>query len=193
MSDRVLFISGRCTHSKKVLMGILLYSFLKDLFKIVNVDTQPFPNYVKTVPSILINNQVVSGEKVFEYFGKLVEAKEKQEEREKSKSLTEKDEGQCRINDDGLLEGYCGNGMDLDFALITEESDDFTKKTYKMDSCLSFLEDSSDESSIKEKIQNMEESDSHLGQKRQQFDNDLEKMQRERGEMEGGNRPQMLR
>ena len=142
---------------------------------------------------ILINNQVVSGEKVFEYFGKLVEAKEKQEEREKSKSLTEKDEGQCRINDDGLLEGYCGNGMDLDFALITEESDDFTKKTYKMDSCLSFLEDSSDESYIKEKIQNMEESDSHLGQKRQQFDNDLEKMQRERGEMEGGNRPQMLR
>ena len=193
MSDRVLFISGRCPHSKKVLMGIQQYSFLKDLFKIVNVDTQPFPNYVKTVPSILINNQVVSGEKVFEYFGKLVEAKEKQEEREKSKSLTEKDEGQCRINDDGLLEGYCGNGMDLDFALITEESDDFTKKTYKMDSCLSFLEDSSDESSIKEKIQNMEESDSHLGQKRQQFDNDLEKMQRERGEMEGGNRPQMLR
>ena len=193
MSDRVLFISGRCPHSKKVLMGIQQYSFLKDLFKIVNVDTQPFPNYVKTVPSILINNQVVSGEKVFEYFGKLVEAKEKQEEREKSKSLTEKDEGQCRINDDGLLEGYCGNGMDLDFALITEESDDFTKKTYKMDSCLSFLEYSSDEYSIKEKIQNMEESDSHLGQKRQQFDNDLEKMQRERGEMEGGNRPQMLR
>ena len=129
MANRVLFVSGRCPHSKKVLLGIQQHSFLKELFKIVNVDTQPFPNYIKTVPCILINNQVVSGEKVFEYFGKLVEAKEKQEEREKSKSLTEKDEGQCRINDDGLLEGYCGNGMDFDFELITEESDDFTKKT----------------------------------------------------------------
>ena len=49
-------------------------SVLKSLFKVVNVDTQPFPNYVKTVPAILINNQVVTGDKVFEYFGKLVES-----------------------------------------------------------------------------------------------------------------------
>ena len=41
MSDRVLFISGRCPHSKKVLIGIQQYPFLKPLFKIVNIDTQP--------------------------------------------------------------------------------------------------------------------------------------------------------
>jgi predicted thioredoxin/glutaredoxin len=81
MSDRVLFISGRCDHCKKILVGIQQHSFLKPLFKIVNVDSQPYPNYVKTVPSILINGQIISGQTVFEYFGKLVEGKKSQEER----------------------------------------------------------------------------------------------------------------
>ena len=74
MANRVLFISGRCPHSKKILLGVNEYPFLKDLFKIVNVDTQSFPNYIKTVPAILINNQVVTGEKVFTYFGKFTKS-----------------------------------------------------------------------------------------------------------------------
>ena len=73
MSDRVLFISGRCEHCKKILIGIQQHSFLKPLFRVVNVDTQPYPNYVKSVPSILINSQVISGQTVFEYFALRVE------------------------------------------------------------------------------------------------------------------------
>ena len=104
MSDRVLFISGRCEHSKKILIGIQQYSFLKSLFKVVNIDTQPYPNYVKSVPSILIHNQVVTGEKVFEYFGKLVEGKKAQEQRVENNQTNDSDQGQCRINEDGELE-----------------------------------------------------------------------------------------
>ena len=102
MSDRVLFISGRCPHSKKVLVGIQ-YSFLKELFKIVNIDTQPYPNYVKSIPSILIHNQVITGEKVFEYFGKLVEGKKSQEQRVDEGQENESDQGQCRINEEGAI------------------------------------------------------------------------------------------
>ena len=47
MANRVLFVSGRCPHSKKVLLGIQQHSFLKELFKIVNVDTQPFLTILK--------------------------------------------------------------------------------------------------------------------------------------------------
>ena len=103
MANRVLFVSGRCPHSKKVLLGIQQHSFLKELFKIVNVDTQPFPNYIKTVPCILINNQVITGNTVFEYFGKLVEGKKGQESRESKDELNESDQGQCTINEDGEL------------------------------------------------------------------------------------------
>lgn len=186
MANRVLFISGRCPHSKKILLGIQEYPFLKSLFKIVNVDTQPFPNYVKTVPAILINNQVVTGEKVFEYFGKLVESKMEQEKREQTESLSSKDEGQCRINDDGELEGYCGLGIGLDYSLISEKDDDCSKATHKIETTVSFLEGESDSSSLQAQIKSMEESDDRLSGKRQQFDSDLERMQQERGEINNG-------
>ena len=186
MANRVLFISGRCPHSKKILLGIQEYPFLKSLFKIVNVDTQPFPNYVKTVPAILINNQVVTGEKVFEYFGKLVESKMEQEKREQTESLSSKDEGQCRINDDGELEGYCGLGIGLDYSMISEKDDDCSKATHKIETTVSFLEGESDSSSLQAQIKSMEESDDRLSGKRQQFDSDLERMQQERGEINNG-------
>ena len=183
MSDRVLFISGRCQHSKKVLIGIKQHSFLKSLFKVVNIDTQPYPNYVKSVPSILIHNQVVTGEKVFEYFGKLVEGKKAQEERANQGNQNESDQGQCRINEDGELEGWCGGGSGIEYAMITEENDDYTKKTYKMESNYDFLDGAND--SIQSQVKDMEQSDSQVSEKKKSFDSDLERMQRERGDMMG--------
>ena len=109
MTDRVLFISERCPHSKKIILGIQQYSFLKSLFKIINIDKQPFPNYVKSVPCILINNQVITGNTVFEYFGKLVEGKKAQEQRIEEGTTNSNDTGQCRINEEGELEGWCLN------------------------------------------------------------------------------------
>jgi len=185
MANRVLFISGRCPHSKKILLGIQQHSFLKELFKIVNVDTQPFPNYIKTVPCILINNQVITGDTVFEYFGKLVEGKKEQEKRVESGETNESDQGQCRINDEGLLEGYCG--MD-DFALISEENDDYTKQNFKSHNNYDMLDGSDN---IQEQVKEMEQNDNQLNQKNKGFDQEMERMQRERGEIQqgGGGRP----
>ena len=186
MSDRVLFISGRCPHSKKVLIGIQQYPFLKPLFKIVNIDTQPYPNYVKSIPSILINNQVITGETVFEYFGKLVEGKKSQEQRVEEGNQNDSDQGQCRINEEGELEGWCGGGIggsSVEYSMITEDNDDYTKKTYKMETNYDFLEGSGD--SIHAQVQSMEKDDSQLSTKRKSFDSDLERLQRERGDMMG--------
>lgn len=186
MSDRVLFISGRCEHCKKILIGIQQHSFLKPLFNVVNVDTQPYPNYVKSVPSILINNQVISGQTVFEYFGKLVEGKKAQEQRVENNQTNSSDQGQCRINEEGELEGYCGSGLGgsgIEFSMISEENDDYTKRTYKIESSYDFLEGASDD--IHSQVKSMEAQDSQLSEKRKSFDNDLERMQRERGELMG--------
>jgi len=186
MSERVLFISGRCDHSKKILIGISQYEFLKPLFKVVNVDIQAYPNYIKTVPSLLVNGQIITGTTVFEYLGKLVEGKKEQEERSSSDTLKGSDQGQCSINQDGELEGWCGGGgSDIGFSMITEDNDDYTKKTYKIDSNLSFLEGVTD-SSLTGQVQEMEKHDSNLSQKKKQLDNDYERIQRERGEIENG-------
>ena len=185
MSDKVLFISGRCEYCKKILLGIQQHPFLKPLFKVVNVDVQPYPNYVKSVPSILINNQVISGETVFEYFGKLVEGKKEQEERLQAENPSEKDQGQCRINSDGELEGWCGSGSGVEYSIITEENDDYTNKIYKLNTNLSYLDGASD-ISLQGQVQHMEKQDNQLSQKRQQFDSDFERLQRERSEVGNG-------
>lgn len=185
MSERVLFVSGRCEHCKKVLIGISQYEFLKPLFKVINVDTHAFPDYIKTVPSILINGQVISGNTVFEYLGKLVEGKQQQEQRVSEGQVAEKDQGQCRINSEGELEGWCGSGAGVEYSEITEENDDFTKKNHKMDTNLSFLDGISD-ISLQGQVQHMEKQDNQLGQKRQQFDSDFERLQRERSEVGNG-------
>lgn len=180
MSDKVLFISPRCTHCKKILIGMQNYPFMKGIFQIVNIDTTPYPNYVKTVPCLLSNGQLITGDTVFEYFGKLVESKKSQEEREKTQSLEKSDEGQCRINSDGDLEGWCGENTSIGYSTITEENDDYTTKNYKMQNSLSFLEGSSD-STLQYQIKNMEQKDNRINQKSKQFDDDYKRLQEERG------------
>ena len=185
MSDKVLFISPRCSHCKKILIGIQQYPFMKDLFEIVNIDTTPYPNYVKTVPSLLANSQIITGENVFQYLGKLVEGKESQDKRQENDTLTPDDEGQCRINSEGDLEGWCGGDVGINYSMITEDNDDYTKKNYKIQNSLSFLEGSSD-STLQYQIKNMENSEQQVSQKSQQFDDDYKRLQEERGNIGGG-------
>lgn len=180
MTERVLFISGRCDHCKKILIGFQQHTFLKSLFKVVNIDKQAFPNYIKSIPSILINGQVIKGDTVFEYFGKLVEGKNQQEQRRNEGNSTENDQGQCRINEEGELEGWCGNDTGgIGFAMITEENDDYTRKTYKIESNYDMLVGG--DVSIKDQVQNMEQGDTMIASKKKEFDSDLERMQQERG------------
>jgi hypothetical protein len=185
MSDKVLFISPRCDHSKKVLIGMKKYPFMKGLFEIVNIDTTPYPNYVKTVPCLLSNGQLITGDTVFEYFGKLVEGKESQEEREKTQSLDKSDEGQCRINSDGGLEGWCGESVGIGYSVINEDNDDYTTKNYKMQNALSFLEGSSD-STLQYQVKDMEIKDEKITQKSKQFDDDYTRLQNERDSIGAG-------
>jgi len=184
MSEKVLFISSRCEHCKKIIVGIKQYDFLQSLFEVINIDTTAYPNYVKTVPCLLINGQLITGNTVFEYFGKLVEGKQQQEQRLEENKTDQKDEGVCRINEDGELEGWCSSGSGVDFSMITEDNDDYTKKTYRIDTNFEYLGDNTD--SIQDQVQQMEVKDNKISQKTKQFDNDYERLQRERGEIGNG-------
>lgn len=184
MSEKVLFVSSRCKYSKKILVGIQQYDFMRNLFNIVNIDKQSFPNYIQSVPSLLINGQVISGDTLFEYLGKIVEEKKQHDSRIKNNQLEQKDQGQCKINDDGELEGWCSSGSSIEFSTITEENDDYTKKIYKIDSNYESLNDYN--TPIQNQVKQMEQNDQSLNEKRKQFDSDFERIQRERGEVANG-------
>ncbi len=73
MSDRIIYISRVCPHCKKLLIGIHKYAFLKNQFKIVDVTTQQYPDYIETVPTLVANQQMIKNEDVFGYMNNLVE------------------------------------------------------------------------------------------------------------------------
>ena len=110
-----------------------------------------------------------------------------QEQREQEGQLKEEDQGVCKINEEGELEGYCGdNGAGIGFSTITEDNDDYTKKRHGMETNYDFLEGQSDSNAVYQQLKQMEASDDQLSQKRKNFDSDYERMQSERGELMGG-------
>lgn len=188
MSEKVLFISPRCEHCKQIIIGIKQHDFLQQLFNVVNIDVQSYPNYVKSVPCLLINGQLINGNTVFEYLGKLVDGKMQQETRVQQNNTTSQDQGVCRINDDGELEGWCGGTGSVEYSIISNENDDYTTKKYKIDSNYEFLSGNSIGSNLdlSNQIKQMESKDNQLSQSKNLFDSDFERLQRERGEIGNG-------
>jgi len=181
MSNRkILFISSTCKYSKDILVGFKEHPFLVDLFDIVNINTDSYPPYIKSVPSLLIGADIIKGSVVFEYFGKLVDEKLKQENRIENKNTNESDTGQCRINDEGELEGWCSSGSAIDFSLITENNDNNTNSIHKFNTNLEFLNNNNNSGPINNQVKSMEAKDNKLAEKRSKFDADFERLQSSR-------------
>lgn len=73
MSDRIIYISRACPHCKKLLIGLHRYEFLKNQFQIIDVQTQQYPDYIESVPTLVANQQMIKNDDVFGYMNNLVE------------------------------------------------------------------------------------------------------------------------
>ena len=67
MNNRIIYISRNCPHCKKLLIGIHKYDFLKSQFQIVDVSTQRYPDYIDTVPTLVIEQKMIT-EKIMMLF-----------------------------------------------------------------------------------------------------------------------------
>ena len=183
--SRILYISARCEYCIRLLKGIQEYSFLKDIFHIVNIDNTSFPNNITTVPSAIINNQLIEGETVFEYLGKIVESKNQQQTNNQQSfnqpqcsAQPQTNQDQCRINENGELEGYCCDGLNC--SIISDNNDNCAENFYGNHSTYELLESFGD---IKDNIKDMEIADKTIKDTKSGFDSDYERLQRERGEL----------
>ena len=73
MSSRTLYISRNCQHCKKLLVGIHKYEFLRPMFTFIDVETQQFPDYIKSVPTLVIDQNMIKADDVFGYLNNMVE------------------------------------------------------------------------------------------------------------------------
>ena len=73
MSNRTLYISRNCPHCKKLLIGVHKYEFLRPMFVFVDVETQGFPDYIKSVPTLVVDQNMIKADDVFGYLNNMVE------------------------------------------------------------------------------------------------------------------------
>ena len=160
MSDRVLFISKTCPHSTKMLVGLHKHQLLSH-FKIVDVGTIPkeqIPPYVQSVPCLVSGNNLIKGEKLFEYLnmfakealsqgnqGASDQANGQREERVERMNMPQQGQGQGpgQENDSGDFEGWCDDGgCSIGFSMISESNDDHQNNKLQQTDYMSYLDDS---------------------------------------------------
>lgn len=180
MADRIIYISRNCPHCKKLLIGLHRYSFLKSQFRIIDVSTQQYPNYIKSVPTLVVNKQMIQNDDVFGYMNNMVEQifrqnpqlrekyhpqqqkqqqHQQQHQQQQQQHTSMKSIGQEPTKTNGPLNdpvddlvGWCPDGG-CSFAPISDSNDDCSKRNVSVeDTRFSFISDSDE----KMPIQNIE-------------------------------------
>ena len=174
MSNRTLYISRNCPHSKKLLIGIHRYEFLRPMFTFVNVDSQSFPDYVSSVPTLVVDQNMIKNDDVFGYLNNMVEQifesnPELKQQYHPEQGQPQQDQGQPQQgqpqqgqtmqdnNSPGKpgkgpvydpvdeLVGWCPDGG-CSFAPISEQNDDVSKQHVSLeDTQYTFITEEGDE------------------------------------------------
>ena len=196
MSNRVMYISRGCPHCKKLLIGIHKYEFLKSMFVFVDIETNKFPDYITSVPTLTVDQNMIKGGDVFGYMNNMVQEilqqnteldPQQQQEQEQGQQVgqppTTQNSGSNPDNDpvDDLV-GWCP-GEGCSFADITEQNDDFSKKNVSVeDTRFSFISGEDSPLSDPHSKVGLEHSDEQFkaSAKRQQMDASYERLMSER-------------
>ena len=190
MANRVIFVSSKCEHCEQLLTGIQQYDILQKNFTIVNIDTEPFPNYIKSVPSLLMNGQIIIGEDLFEYMGRIVEStmnegQQQQQQQQQQQETPPKNQQQqqqkppnnqqCSPEDEML--GFCSSGSGVEYSMISDSNDDYTKSFHQIDTNLEFLEGQGDMiNGNHSQVQLSKDDTFDSSDKRKEFDSDYERL-----------------
>lgn len=120
MSERKIFISKRCDHSIRLIVGLSKHDLLK-YFDVINIDTtNNVPPFVRSVPTLFHNGKIVSGQELFDYMNdfakKIMSANEKSTQDKSSEDF----------------EGWCPDGgCSIGFSEISETDDNFKDNFHK--------------------------------------------------------------
>ena len=172
----VIYISKRCIHCRKLLMMLQERPQLKGHYKITSIDDSPFPQTVKSVPCMIVDDQVIGATDLFNYIissdGQQSQQSQQPQQRQPQQQQQRQPQQQqpaqsCSVDE---LDGVCPSGNCLDFAPIDDNmnigNDSF-----------SYL-DEPEQPQLKHSGKSEQGSE-----KRQAFDNDYERLMAERGEL----------
>ena len=137
--SETIYISKRCEHCHELLLLLHKYKHILH-FKIVDVDTNSYPNIITTVPSMVIDNKILPGIELFKFIEYLINENTVVDKSENNQSDDKNDNqhgdqpnnmnNQIDVNtnnqeknDNNQLDGFCfGNSDCLLFSSFDDES-----------------------------------------------------------------------
>lgn len=126
-----IYISKRCNICHELLILIHKNKQLLNKYKIVDIDTNPFPNLITYVPTLYLAEGLIIGDELFKYLNGILNMDTRvtpplEESTKPILSKDEKVEKKDTNDEDGLLNGYCVNGMcGLSFSSLEEDDEKF--------------------------------------------------------------------
>lgn len=143
-----IYISRRSSPCQELLIKLHKNKHIFS-FPVVDIDTSAYPNIIKSVPCMIVENQILPGGELFKYIDYLINEYEKQNKKNEfvnndnyktnqtphpqSNNMTPSTQSNVSekpnegpSEDNGLdLEGFCIGGMcDLGFSMLEEEQND---------------------------------------------------------------------
>lgn len=180
----IIYISKRCSHCRKLIMMLQERPYLKGHYQITSIDDSPFPKEVRSVPCMIIDNQLVNAKELFEYIlssdqgqgpqqqqhqQQHPQQQHPQQQMQRQHQQQQPKEQSCSVDE---LSGICSGGQCLDFAPIDDNDTSF------MDGNYSFLNEPPQPS-----LGGGTSKSEQGSEKRNKMDGDYERLMAERGEM----------
>ena len=183
MNNSTIYISRRCKHCQELL--ILIHKN-KDIlnFRIVDIDKEPFPKNVTTVPSMLIGQKILPGQELFKFLTYIINQKRgtsppSNQEPDMNRGPDMNNQNKKENSDDVVeLDGFSNFGDNLGFSLLDDEDN-----TANLDTSFEFINsDSNDNNNNSPQLSGS--GNDYKSEKKNQFDNDYEEMIKSRGAMD---------
>ena len=174
-----IYISKRCEYCMKLLIELKGRQDLKGSIKIISIDDEPFPNIIKTVPTMISDGQLFNAKQIFDMLEESKEVQQANSQRQMQEQGQGKEQGQGQGKEQGSsdeLSGYCDNGMCLGFSPLEGDGMDSGNFAAIDDKGGEFLNVKNDGYSNQSK-------------KSADFDSDYEKLLADRGNMMPGRPP----
>ena len=110
----IIYLSKRCEHCLTLLDILRGRGDLNGNYKLVMIDDEPFPNYVKAVPCMVSGEELFNAKDIF----MMLEQSTTEENGKTDSQPQQKDNEQCSSEMECSVDGYCQDGSCLSFSSL---------------------------------------------------------------------------
>ena len=126
MTAKIIYISRRCSNCQELLILIHKNAELRNLFKFVDIDTNPYPQFLKVVPTMQIEDSIILGEELFKYINIILDKLNKRVtpplENSTKPIPSELESNKTEPEESRELDGFCLDGnCALPFSSLEED------------------------------------------------------------------------